>query len=140
MIRVVLDTNIIVSALLQPLGAPAQVFALVLSDSIQLCVSASVYAEYEEVLRRPRLRRSENVIAGALDTIRKKGFWVRPSERVNVCSDPDDNMFLECAQTARADYLATGNLKHFPASWAGTRVVTARWLLENVLEEFGETR
>jgi predicted nucleic acid-binding protein len=57
------------------------VLALALSDSIQLCVSGSVYAEYEEVLRRPRLQRRENVIAGALDTIREKGFWVRPSER-----------------------------------------------------------
>ncbi len=139
MIRVVLDTNIIVSALLQPLGAPARLFALVLSDSIQLCVSGGVYAEYEEVLRRPRLRRSENVITGALGAIREKGLWVRPSERVNACSDPDDNMFLECAQAARADYLATGNLKHFPSSWAGTRVVAARWLLENAFEQSDET-
>jgi uncharacterized protein len=133
MIRVVLDTNIIVSALLQPLGAPAQVFAL--SDSIQLCVSGSVYSEHEEVLRRPRLQRDENVIMGALDTIREKGVWVRPSELVNVCSDPDDNMFLECAQAARADYLVTGNVKHFPASWAATRVVRPRWLLENLFKE-----
>jgi len=76
------------------LGAPAQVFALALSDSIQLCVRGSVYAEYEEVLRRSCLERGEEVITGALDTIREKGSWVRPSQRVNVCSDSDDNMFL----------------------------------------------
>lgn len=57
MIRVVLDTNIIVSALLQPLGPPAQVLLMAVDGSIQLCVSASVFAEYEEVIRRPRLRR-----------------------------------------------------------------------------------
>jgi predicted nucleic acid-binding protein len=48
MIRVVLDTNIIVSALLQPLGPPARVFVLSIGGSIQLCISGSVYAEYEE--------------------------------------------------------------------------------------------
>jgi putative PIN family toxin of toxin-antitoxin system len=54
MIRVVIDTNILVSALLQPSGLPAQVFVLALGASIQLCVSGEVYAEYEEVISRPR--------------------------------------------------------------------------------------
>jgi len=132
MIRVVLDTNIIVSALLQPLGPPAQVFGLATAGSIQLCVSGSVYAEYEEVIGRPRFQRSEDVIAGALHTIREKGLWVRPTEAVRACSDPDDDIFLECAQAAQADYLVTGNLKHFPASWSGTQIVTARQLLDIV--------
>jgi predicted nucleic acid-binding protein len=75
-----------------------------------------VYAEYEEVIRRPRFRRDENVIAAALDTIRGKGFWVRSMEAIRACADPDDDIFLECAQIARAAYLVTGNLKHFPAA------------------------
>jgi uncharacterized protein len=132
MIRVVLDTNIIVSALLQPLGPPAQVFGLATAGSIQLCISGSVYAEYEEVISRPRFRRSEEIIAGALRTVRDKGLWVRPTEPIRACSDPDDDTFLECAQTAQADYLVTGNLKHFPTSWSGTQIVTARQLLDIV--------
>ena len=133
MIRVVLDTNIIVSALLQPLGPPAQVFVLTIGGSIQLCVSGNVYAEYEEVISLPRFQRGEDIIAGTLRSVREKGFWVRPAEVVRVCSDPDDDIFLECAQAARADYLVTGNLKHFPTSWEGTRVVTARLLLDIIL-------
>ncbi|HKD09567.1 MAG TPA: putative toxin-antitoxin system toxin component, PIN family [Bryobacteraceae bacterium] len=93
MTRVVLDTNIIVSALLQPLGPSAQLLTLALGGSIQLCVSGSVYAEYEEVI------------------------------------------FLECAVAAKAEYLVTGNLKHFPASWGVTRIVTPRWLLDNLSAE-----
>ena len=58
MIQVVLDTNIMVSALLQPLGPPAQVFTLAIGGSLQLCVSGKVYAEYEEVISRPRFRTS----------------------------------------------------------------------------------
>jgi putative PIN family toxin of toxin-antitoxin system len=129
MIRVVLDTNIIVSALLQPLGPPAQVFVLAIGGSIQLCISGSVYAEYEEVISRPRFRWSEDIIAGALHTIRDKSLWVRPTEAIRACSDPDDDIFLECARAAQADYLVTGNLQHFPTSWSGTRIVPARRLL-----------
>jgi putative PIN family toxin of toxin-antitoxin system len=134
MIRIVLDTNIIVSALLQPLGPPAQVLLMAVDGSIQLCVSASVYAEYEEVIRRPRLRRDENTITGTLYFIREKGLWVRPTEAVGACADPDDDIFLECAQAARADYLVTGNPKHFPTSWTNTRIVTPRRFLDVMSE------
>jgi len=137
MIRVVLDTNIIVSALLQPLGPPAQVFWLVAGGSVQLCISGNVYAEYEEVIRRPRFRRDEETIAATLNVIREKGFWVRPKEVIRECSDPDDDVFLECAKAAEADYLVTGNLKHFPTSWVGTRILTARDFLTTIL---GETK
>jgi putative PIN family toxin of toxin-antitoxin system len=130
MIRVVLDTNIIVSALLQPLGPPAQIFLLAVGDSMQLCISGEVYAEYEEVIRRPRFRREERVIAAALNIIRDKGFWVKTTEKVLACTDPDDDVFLECAQAAGAAYLVTGNVKHFPATWRSTRIVTARRFLE----------
>ena len=70
MIRVVLDTNIIISALLQPLGPPAQIFVMALGGSVRMCMTGSVYAEYEEVIRRPRLKRSEETIAATLESIR----------------------------------------------------------------------
>ena len=134
MIRVVLDTNILVSALLSPQGPPAQVFVIaILEPDIQLCVSGDIFAEYEEVIRRPRLHRSESEIAAALRSIRQIAFWVKPTESVHACSDPDDNIFLECAQAAAAHYLITGNTRHFPAAWAGTQVVAARQFLNAVV-------
>lgn len=58
MIRIVLDTNVLLSALLNPQGAPAQVLLLtVLEPDIQLCVSDEIFAEYEEVLHRPKFSR-----------------------------------------------------------------------------------
>jgi putative PIN family toxin of toxin-antitoxin system len=126
MIRVALDTNVIVSALLQPLGLPAAVFLLVAGGAVQLCVRGNVYAEYDEVIRRPRLARDEGIIAATLQIIREKGFWVRPAESIKAWSDPDDDIFLECAYAARADYLVTANLKHFSQSWGSALVVTPR--------------
>jgi len=75
MIRVVLDTNILVSALLQPQGLPARIFLMTLAGpEAQLCVSGDIYAEYEEVIRRPKFKRSEVVIEQALRAIRQTGF------------------------------------------------------------------
>ncbi len=134
MTRVVLDTNILISALLSPQGPPAQVFLMtVLDPDTQLYVSGDIFAEYEEVLRRPRFSRSDSEILAALRIIREKGFWVKPSEKVRACSDPDDDIFLECAYAAAAHYLVTGNAKDFPAAWSSTQIVTARQFLDAVV-------
>ena len=92
-------------------------------------MSGKIYSEYDEVLSRPQLQRTNKVIAGMLRAVRELGLWVKPTEALRVCSDPDDDIFLECALAARTDYLVTGNLRHFPEGWEGTRVLTARRLL-----------
>ena len=66
-----------------------------------------------EVIRRPHFKRSPSVIEGTLRSIRRLGHWVKPSATVEECTDPDDNVFLECAQAGEADYLVTGNKRHF---------------------------
>ena len=133
MIRVVLDTNILVSALLSPQGPPAQVFLMTIVDpDTRFCLSGNIYAEYEDVIRRPRLGRTSREIEESLRTIRERGFWVKPAEIVPACSDPDDNIFLECAQASDAHYLVTGNIKDFPPTWGATQVVTARQFLDVV--------
>jgi putative PIN family toxin of toxin-antitoxin system len=98
MIRVVLDTNLLVSALLQPNGLPARLFLQSLAGmNAQLCLSGEIYAEYEEVIRRPKFKHSDFVVQQALQAIRQNGLWVKPARRVSVCLDPDDDIFLECA-------------------------------------------
>lgn len=130
MVRVVLDTNVIISALLQPLGPPSRVFQLALAKTVQMCVSGNIFAEYEEVIRRPRFQRTESTILAALNAIRANAHWARPSERVQACSDPDDDIFLECAQASGARYLVTRNPRHFPPHWLSTEIVTPRHFLE----------
>src|SRR5271169_2910786 len=98
MIRIVLDTNVLISALLSSQGPPARVLLMILLDpDTQLCVSGDIHAEYEEVIRRSCFKRSDDEIEGTLRTIRERGFWVKPTQRVRACSDPDDDIFLECA-------------------------------------------
>jgi putative PIN family toxin of toxin-antitoxin system len=74
MIRVVLDTNVLISALLQPDGPPAQVLVTTIAGpSARIFVSGDVYAEYEEVIRRPHFKRTESEIEDTLRAIRR---WV----------------------------------------------------------------
>lgn len=126
MIRVVLDTNIVISATLRAGGLPEAIFNLTIDGLIQLCVSKPVLAEYEEVLRRARLAIPPEKVANALARIRGRSDLVAPTVKVRECSDPDDDIFLECAEAAQADDLVTGNRKDFPDDWKKTRIVTPR--------------
>ena len=130
MIRVVLDTNVIVSALLTAHGAEAAVLLLTLYGTISLVFSDPVLAEYREVLSRPKFKRPADVVTGVLADIRSVGHHVRPKRMLTVCAHDPDNRFLECAEAAEAHFLITGNKRHFPAVWKATRVANARQFLE----------
>jgi len=135
MIRVVLDTNVLVSALLKPESLPAAVLLLALSGRVQLCVSEPVLAEYEAVIRRPRLKCAADVIEGAMRAMRTQGRRVEPTMGVCACGDPEDNKFLACAEASDADHLVTGNKRHFPDRWKNTLVVGPRQLIELLIGE-----
>ena len=68
---------------------------LTISRSIQLCVSANVYAEYEEVVQRPRLRLDKELIVRILSVIRETALWVVPKEIVRR-ADSEDDIFVGC--------------------------------------------
>jgi uncharacterized protein len=113
MIRVVLDTNVIVSAYLNQDGLPFFILKLALAGVVRLCASETVLAEYQELLHRkscPLDRRRARLL---LEKIRATSQIVRPGGSLAVTSDPDDNIFLECAEAAKAHFLVTGNLAHF---------------------------
>ncbi|MGH7815441.1 MAG: putative toxin-antitoxin system toxin component, PIN family [Candidatus Binataceae bacterium] len=126
MIRVVLDTNVVVSAHLNGAGLEALVFDLATAGRVRLCVSASILEEYAEVLSRDKFKLPSELLAKSLARVRAAAQLVVPRRSVAAASDPADNRFLECAEAARAGYLITGNRRHFPLRWGRTRVVNAR--------------
>ena len=130
MIRVVLDTNVVVSANLVDEGPSAAILDLAAHRKILMFVSAPILAEYEAVLRRPRLKLSPGAVRGSLATIRRTSKLVKPRRTIREIKDEPDNRFLECAVAARADYLITGNARHFPGRFEGVRIVTPREFLE----------
>jgi putative PIN family toxin of toxin-antitoxin system len=134
-IRVVLDTNVVVSAHLNDEGYERHVLDLVLARRLQLAVSEAILAEYEGVLRRPKLAIAAKQVARSMRLLRSVARMVRPQRALAITRDPSDNRFLECAEAARADYLVTGNKRHFPKNWRQTLVVNARELVAWTVSE-----
>ena len=128
--RVVLDTNVVVSALLKPDSLEDQVLRLGLAGRLRLCLSAETLAEYALVLPRPKFKLHPNEVKQSLARLRVASAMFSPARTIHVSKDEPDNRFLECAEAARAMDLVTGNTKHFPAQYKDTQVITARRLLE----------
>jgi uncharacterized protein len=135
MTGVVLDTNVLVSANLSDEGLEAFVVSLALSGRLTLFASEPILAEYERVLNYPRLKFLPAQIASFLKLVRQASTIVSPTAAVTAARHEPDNRFLECAEAASADFLVTGNLKHFPARWKTTRIVNSRQLLDAFLEQ-----
>jgi putative PIN family toxin of toxin-antitoxin system len=125
-LRLVIDTNVLVSAAIKPAGLQRTVFLIAISKPARLYVSQPILEEYSEVLARPELRIRKGLRLQFLQLIKNNGHTVVPTRQLEATTDPADNIFLECADAARADYLVTGNQKHFPRFWKKTKVVTPR--------------
>jgi len=132
---VVLDTNVVVSAHLSPNGLERFIFDLAINGTLELFYSASILDEFEGVLGRAKFRISPVKLAESVALIREAGQQVFPKRRVEAAADPGDNIFLECAEEARAQYLVTGNKKHFPVVWKLTSIVNARELIDEIIPD-----
>ncbi|MHB8487557.1 MAG: putative toxin-antitoxin system toxin component, PIN family [Candidatus Acidiferrales bacterium] len=126
MLRVVLDTNVVVSALLRPKGAPAAILDSATSRQFRCFVSESLLEEYSEVIARDYLGLDQHRTARFMKDLRKIAMLVVPREKLVIARDPDDNQVMECAIEAEADFVVTGNVRDFPLQFHGVRVVTPR--------------
>jgi putative PIN family toxin of toxin-antitoxin system len=111
---IVLDTNVIVSAGINPVGAPAKIVAdLALRGMIHLVTSPRVAAEYREVVRRAKFHRHGFLPLWLEFLIEESMRLPDPALWPYPCPDPKDTPFIALAHAAGA-WLVTGNLKHFP--------------------------
>jgi uncharacterized protein len=122
----VIDTNVLISAALKPDGLQRTTLTLSVTKPARLYVSQPILEEYRNVLTRPELKIRKGLSRQLLQVIANRNYLVHPNRRLEVTSDPSDNMFLECADAARADYLVTGNQKHFPRFWKNTKIINSR--------------
>lgn len=133
--KVVIDTNIVVSALIQRSYPHRIIYDLFVDDKFQMCVSDELLAEYYEVLSRPKFSRFPDffVLAEILQAdIASKAKNYQPTIKLDLISDQDDNMILELAETCQADFIITGNTNDFTfSSYQNTRIVTPKEYWEN---------
>src|ERR1035437_4979622 len=105
----VLDTNVVVSANLNPEGCEALVMALALNRKVRCFVSRPILGEYERVLLYPRLKFDAREVARFLAILRKSARMVTPARTITESVDEADNRFLECAEAGHAEVLVTAN-------------------------------
>lgn len=111
---IVLDTNVLVSALWSPDSKPARILGDVLARRYSVCFDFRVMEEYVAVLNRPKFRFEKWQINDLLDAIRYGGISVIPDPLPDIpFSDESDRKFLEVAKFCHAP-LITGNVKHYP--------------------------
>ena len=95
-LRLVIDTNVLISAALKPEGLQRAVMLLAITRPARLYVSRPILAEYRTVLGRPELRIRKGLRQQLLQLIKNHSHTVVPTRDLEVTSDPDDNIFLEC--------------------------------------------
>ena len=124
-LRLVIDTNVVVSAALKPEGLQRTVVLLAMTKPTRWYVSDPIVSEYATVLARPELKIRKSLRQQFLQLIENHAHVVTPSRLGQVTLDPADNIFIECADRARADYLITGNQRHFPKFWKNTKIINS---------------
>lgn len=124
--RIVFDTNVLISGMISAFGPPAQILRVILAGKLTLLLDARLLAEYREVAARSKFQfipgETEAIITGLFDDAE---VVAAPPLRVTL-PDPDDVMFYEVAVAGKADYLITGNRRHFPLTHPQVKIVTPR--------------
>jgi len=113
--KVVLDTNVLISGLINPEGTPAQILNLLLNGRIVVLYDNRILREYREVLKRKRFGFDERLTSPLLDYFMNEGEYVA-AEPISGYRfvDEDDRMFYEVAATGKARCRVTGNKDHYP--------------------------
>ncbi len=128
---IVLDTNILVSALITPFGNASRVLDLVLRGDLRLLYDDRVIFEYREVLIRPKFGFKTSDVDMLIAFLEAEGIRITPPTINEPLVDKDDIPFLEVAICGQADVLITGNKRHFKTRTAKElRVMTPGEFLE----------
>jgi putative PIN family toxin of toxin-antitoxin system len=134
---VVVDTNVLVSALISPAGNEALILLAVRQGLVKLSFPEEILQEYAEVLVRPKFGFPPDEIETLIDMLRRQGEAVRdPQPLASSLPDSGDDKFLACAKAAGVDFIVTGNKRHFPQRACGAiRVVNGAELLDRITLE-----
>jgi putative PIN family toxin of toxin-antitoxin system len=131
----VIDTNVLVSAMLKWESVPGSIIELAIEGPIVPVLNKIILNEYHEVLSRPKFHLTEDIVSNIIDSIKEKAIFVE-EEHIDIeLPDSKDIVFYEVVMEKRKDevsYLVTGNIKHFPKT---DFIVTPREMLDIILKD-----
>lgn len=138
--KIVLNTNVLVSGLLTPFGPGGEIVRMISAGKLVLCLDARILLEYQEVLYRPKFQFDKEHINTLLDFIKQYGQFVSTVPLKDRLSDPDDEPFLEASIAVKARCLITGNLAHFPhSSRQGIKILSPSEFLDFYRSQIEDT-
>lgn len=140
MIAAVVDTNILVRAVIKPTGTVGPVLQRLRNNDYQLIYSEPLLSEFVDVINRPRIRVKYNLTPEDIGTIVAllilRGREVQSEERIEICRDPKDNMVLEAAVAGDAQTIVSGDDDlHILDPFRGISIVTPATFLEMIDRE-----
>src|SRR3972149_3156949 len=112
--KVVLDTNVLISGMINLEGTPAQILNLLINGRIAILYDSRILKEYFEVLNRRKFGFKQSVFVPFLDYIKNEGEYITAGPINKIFKDKDDKMFYEVAKTGKAKCIVTGNKNHYP--------------------------
>lgn len=133
--KIVIDTNVFVSGLIQRSYPHLIIQELFVNEGIELCISQELLQEYYLVFGRKKFSKYPDFVRNAeilIADIEAKSKKFSPSKKLNIVADQDDNKFLELAETCKANFLITGNRNDFTMKkHRQTRIVTPKEYWDN---------
>jgi putative PIN family toxin of toxin-antitoxin system len=123
----VLDTNIIVSVFINPKGMPGEIISLILAKKITICYDNKIFSEYMEILKKSKFNFDNILVDEFLHFIKENGEYIIAEPQKIKFSDEDDKMFYDVYKSSDANYIITGNKKHFTKE---KNIITPREYIE----------
>ncbi len=134
----VIDTNVIVSAMLKWNSVPGNILELAIEGPITPVLNEKILEEYREVLLRPKFHFTDRIVSEVIEAIKRRAIFA-DEERIDIeLPDPKDRVFYEVVMEQRKSsdaYLVTGNIKHFPVK---PYVVTPKEMMDIILSDTAE--
>ena len=106
--RIVIDTNVLISGVFFG-GFPRKILSAVVGQKITACATAEIINEYEDIVQEMINRKQGHINRTILSPLIKAMEIIEPVTHVEICRDPDDNKFLECAKDSHALYIVSGD-------------------------------
>ena len=131
----VIDTNVLVSAMLKWNSVPGNIMELVFSGTIVPLLNDQIVKEYRDVLSRPKFHFTEKIIGNVINEIDRLGLYLDAEKTNVILPDPKDTVFYEIVMAKRKTedaYLVTGNMKHFPSE---PFIVTPREMMTMIVND-----
>jgi len=117
-VLIVLDTNVLISALITPFGNAARILDMILIGGLQTLYDDRILSEYREVLSRPKFGFEKKDVEALLSFVEGEGFRITAMPLKEASTDEDDVPFIEVAISGETDALITGNKRHFAGRYA----------------------